>query len=650
MLFKIKQAIQFYSLSKYYYSLAICCFLYALYIAIKYANQVPLDMFSFRQTQTALTAYWFVKDGFRLAYQTPVAGPPWSIPFEFPIYQYIVALITKVSGLPLDAVGRIVSFIFLSLCIVPVKSITKNLNLPRSTFYIFTSLLFSSPLYLYWGRTFMIEMAAMFFSVAAVKYFVDIIQEKTSCKNQSLFVIFITLSILQKETTGLPVLAVLCLVYVFLNIKEAKSLKSLLLSRKTISALVYFGLPLAIGIIWTLYTDHVRALNAFGGQLTSSALRMWIWGTLSQRLSSLFYKDVIWRRVFINNLSGWIGIAILMIAMFTNSKNQIKFTIIVSCILGLIPMFLFINLHIIHDYYQTGNVIFLIFAIAVSLGCVISNYSAGQRIVFVLTIIMVASNYHCFSRDYLGVTKTVFNTNNSREYAVSEILKREIPQGKYFVAFGNDWSSSLSYLSERKSFSVPEWFNQYERISLHPEHFVEETNLGAVVICPAVTSPTIGDLIEWSSSGRNWKIGEVYGCYIATPGAPPMNKEIKITHGECQGSIDFAGEVQAGNRKLFSINGRTNVSGENGIAPEKVYITLRKEGSEPIYLETLRVERSYAKAHLDPPGCIDGFSRIVSTNSLAGKYLLGFSRLNQGHLESCQVEKEVLINSASTNQ
>lgn len=106
--------------------LAAFCFSYSLYITIKYVNQVPLELYSFRQTQTALTAYWFVKNGFSLAYETPVGGPPWSIPFEFPVYQYIVALASQITNNSLDATGRAVSFLFLVLCLIPVRAITKK--------------------------------------------------------------------------------------------------------------------------------------------------------------------------------------------------------------------------------------------------------------------------------------------------------------------------------------------------------------------------------------------------------------------------------------------------------------------------------------------------------------------------------------------
>jgi len=146
-------------------------------------------------------------------------------------------------------------------------------------------------------------------------------------------------------------------------------------------------------------------------------------------------------------------------------------------------------------------------------------------------------------------------------------------------------------------------------------------------------------------------MGEVFGCYIATPKAPPVDNKTTITHAECQGSIDFADEVQAGNQKILSVTGWVSIPGDKGIVPEKVYVTLTKKDSQPIYLETLQVNRADVNAHFGLPKCCDsGFSRIVSTDSFAGKYVLGVARLNKGHLESCQLQKEVLINGPSVNE
>ena len=112
-----------------------------------------------------------------------------------------------------------VSFLFLALCIIPAKSITRQLKLSRSVFYIFVELLFSSPLYLYWGRTFMIETTAVFCSVAGISYFIEVLNGNRSWKTVTLFVLVMTLSILQKATTGLPVLAVMGFIYLAISMR-----------------------------------------------------------------------------------------------------------------------------------------------------------------------------------------------------------------------------------------------------------------------------------------------------------------------------------------------------------------------------------------------------------------------------------------------
>ena len=50
---------------------------------------------AFRQTQTAITALFVQREhDFALAYPTPVLGKPWSVPFEFPLYQWTVAVVS----------------------------------------------------------------------------------------------------------------------------------------------------------------------------------------------------------------------------------------------------------------------------------------------------------------------------------------------------------------------------------------------------------------------------------------------------------------------------------------------------------------------------------------------------------------------------
>src|SRR5262249_48342718 len=113
-------------------------------------GQPLLELHGFRQTQTALTSYWFLREGFALAYQTPVLGYPWSVPLEFPLYQLLVAAVTTVTGFPLDQAGRMVSFTFYLLSLLPLYQLTKSLNLDVVVFLITGTLFLLSPVCLFW--------------------------------------------------------------------------------------------------------------------------------------------------------------------------------------------------------------------------------------------------------------------------------------------------------------------------------------------------------------------------------------------------------------------------------------------------------------------------------------------------------------------
>ena len=64
----------------------------------------------FRQAQTALSAHFIqLENNFSPAYPTPVLGKPWSVPMEFPLYQWTVVAVSNLTGLELTKAGRLVS-------------------------------------------------------------------------------------------------------------------------------------------------------------------------------------------------------------------------------------------------------------------------------------------------------------------------------------------------------------------------------------------------------------------------------------------------------------------------------------------------------------------------------------------------------------
>jgi 4-amino-4-deoxy-L-arabinose transferase-like glycosyltransferase len=166
-------------------------------------HQPVLDAHSFRQTQTAITAYWLGEGGPFFAYESPVLGAPGSVPFEFPLYQAIVAGLHQLVGGSLDGTGRLVSWLFFVLTLWPLHAIVRKLGGSRHLGLLLCGLVLLSPHYVFWSRTFMIESTALFFSVAFLAATVSHVRSPAGWSGVAM-VVTATLAGLVKVTTFVP--------------------------------------------------------------------------------------------------------------------------------------------------------------------------------------------------------------------------------------------------------------------------------------------------------------------------------------------------------------------------------------------------------------------------------------------------------------
>lgn len=606
--------------------------------AIRYGTQPTLDAHAFRQSQTALTAYWFAHEGFKLAYETPVGGVPWSIPFEFPIYQAIVAAIHLVTNAPLDQVGRLTSHAFLLLCILPAASITRKLALPRSVFLAFIAIFFSMPIYLYWGRSFMIETTALFFSLMTISSFLDYLRADRSIKTVCAFLLFASLTVLQKATTGLPVLLVLSVVFLVVQVRRSRHVSQAIFNIDTIRTGLLFAIPVLVGYVWLAYTDQVKSLNPLGQELTSAAISLWNWGTLQQRISPELWNKVLVERIFIKNL-GALGLLALVAALFLADRRKTRPILLTTMALGILPLLLFPNLHIVHQYYQSANAVFFACGLAVALASISASF--GKPLAALVLIGILSVNGFVFHTGYKHAMAEVFARDNNRDLAIGAILKRELPADHQFVAFGNDWSATFSYLSERKSFTVPEWFNDYARAVSSPELYVEKNRLGGIVAC-AARHPNLDDILDWATHARRWKVGETHGCLIATP--EQEISDIRTTPMTCHGQIDKADITDTGNHHILSFSGWVTPAADNPPIPDAVFIRLSPRDAAPIYLQALSVPRADASRAPGMPPDIDiGFSRLYASNLPADHYQISLIQKFGDQYMTCNITTDMHV-------
>src|ERR1700693_5243997 len=138
-----------------------------LLVRLPNLNAPLLAISSFRQTETAYPALIYHEQGINLLNaQLPVLGSPWQVPFEFPLFQAMAALVMNLgvgSALALRASG-LICFMATAFALWGLVRLLST----RTAAVIALVVFLLSPFNIWWSRSSMIEYMATAFSVAYV--------------------------------------------------------------------------------------------------------------------------------------------------------------------------------------------------------------------------------------------------------------------------------------------------------------------------------------------------------------------------------------------------------------------------------------------------------------------------------------------------
>ena len=438
-----------------------------------------MEMYAFRQTQTAISVDYMLKGGDLLCYETPVLGPPWSIPMEFPFYHYLVFILVKMTGYPLDQAGRLISvFFFLSL-LYPLYALVKTTVGNKTGGGVVLSLLCLSPQYLYWSRTFMIESAALAMSLWYLFFVTRYVDRNTNSKRRLLLLVMILgfgiISSITKVTTFFVyyLFAFLCVFSMAMQSLRTIGLATYL-KRNIPLLIVGFILPLVSIFVWTNYTDFIKSMNPVGTKLMSANLNVWNFGTWQQKFSAATWIAILFRSV--TDLFGnvWVMMVFLLLPL---CKKRTILASLFLLFMFLLPVFVFTNLYYVHSYYVYANGIILIAAIALIISEVETRGTTGKFLSLALFAVISIASIQFYISAYLPQQGTEFRYQQLKKNVDIFTKPDDI-----LLYFGADWSSEMPYYVNRRASMFPDSLTTPENFLLAIEK-LRPYRIGGIVFC-----------------------------------------------------------------------------------------------------------------------------------------------------------------------
>lgn len=403
------------------------------------------EAWSFRQTQTAFTVKEYVAHGIDLfSTPLPVFGPNSSVPMEFPLFQGVAALLANL-GLSVDTAARLLALVgFQAVAVLLAVLLVRWFG--RAVAVVAVVLLEFLPFGLFFGAASLID----FTSVALALLMVVGIDRWWNGGSVWWLVassVGAVLGFLVKITSipswGFLVLASAILVIAKLGWKA--SWKKLL-----VGLVVSPGLGFAAGVAWTLYADAVKRSQPLTEFVTSSALRSWNFGSLSQRVDPQNYLVILDR--IAQQIAGpaLIGLLLAVVAaiMMPTLQDRIRLSGFIAVALS--GPLVFFNLYAVHNYYLIAIYPAIVAAMAVGAVWLYRRVPIGgwRRTAFaVLAAVLLFATTAMSDLGRGDIAQLAYGASRP---AVSSLLLDQTQPGDLIVMVGCDWDPSFLYYADRE--------------------------------------------------------------------------------------------------------------------------------------------------------------------------------------------------------
>jgi len=441
----------------------------------------PIHPFGFRQTQTAITIWTFVKEGISFfGYQTPVFGPPWRIPMEFPIYQVTVAVLVNIGLGSIDIAGKLVSIFYFYLSALFLYLLCRmhfedrNLSAVILIYYLFC------PFNVVYSQMIFIDFAATAFALGYLYFFLLWLNNNRSKLYFILAVIFGIFSYLSKITTTATIILPIAYftlrsIYQDFN-KSSPGLLDFINKHKRfiLLLLIAIGVPVIIGVSWVKYTDYVKAASPFTEFLTSTQLKTWNFGTWDQKLDPIKWIPILSRiDTYFSPRAMLVLFVIALWCIYSYSRKEIDF-LFSFFLSALLSVALFFNLYYVHDYYLMAISPALSICVGFGLYHLYHMLKNKHWQIIITSLIMVWSLFKP-----LPFVKSIYSIDyNHPIFKFGEYIQEVTEEDEFIIVADFDWDPIFPYFARRKAFMIKD---QQIHNSDHAREFLKQHNFTTII-------------------------------------------------------------------------------------------------------------------------------------------------------------------------
>lgn len=452
--------------------------LWILSIILSIAVRIPAladRSWEWRRLLTELTSYWFQREGLNLLhYQTPLYGPPWQIPFEFPLFQAAAAVVADTGIGDIDLASRLTAMFSYYLAAAFLYLVSRKIFEDSLSPFLITNLFLWTPYNIFYSVLPLIDYLSVALALAYLFFVLVWLNRRSSTWSLGLAILAGSLEMLIKPTT-MPIVAVPLLGLVVADVassygqdvRASFSLRPFVAHawrarRDWLLLAATAVIPFTVGTIWTHHADRVKAASMFTSWLTSqNVFTTAYFGTSVQRGDLAVWLGVVDMAVRYLLPNGLLPIAILAVfavlgAVKSSTPNR-QIRVFVVAVFGgiVVTLGVFLNAYSL-QYYDIG----LSASMAILGGYGIVTFwrvrhemgSSFKYVFAFLLLLFVLGN----AKEYQSFRAEAEYEDRMRAAAVpwTARVQEYVAPDKWVVVVESDWNPIIPFILERKTMVV----------------------------------------------------------------------------------------------------------------------------------------------------------------------------------------------------